>query len=138
MSKTFRLDIVTPQGKVISEPVESLRAPGVEGSFGVLAGHTPFLTPLQIGTVELTQEGKTRRLAVSGGFIEVMPDHTAILAQTAEFAENIDVERAIAARHRAEERLKAHQETLDETRARAALERALNRIRIAGKESVRV
>jgi F-type H+-transporting ATPase subunit epsilon len=138
MSKTFQLDIVTPQGKVFSEAVESLRAPGVEGSFGVLPGHTPFMTTLQVGVVELTQDGRTRRLAISGGFIEVMPDHTAILAQTAEFAESIDVERAQDARRRAEERLKVHQADLDEARARSALERALNRLRIAGKEPVRV
>lgn len=138
MANSFQLDIVTPQGKVFSEPVESLRAPGVKGSFGVLPGHTPFITTLQVGLVELTQNGRVRRLAVSGGFIEVMPDHTAIMAQTAEFAENIDVERALAAKRRAEERLKSRQAGVDEARARAALERSMNRIRISGKEPVRV
>ena len=69
MSKTFHLEVVTPQGKVFAGPVEHLRAPGIEGSFGVLPGHTPFMTPLQIGLVELTEEGRVRRMAISGGFI---------------------------------------------------------------------
>ena len=132
MAITFQLDIVTLDGKVFSEPVQHLRAPGQEGSFGVLNGHTPFLTSLQIGVVEVTQENQTRTLAVSGGYIEVMPFCTTILAETAEFAEDIDVLRANAAKQRAEERLKARDDNLDEARARAALARSLNRLRIAG------
>ncbi len=133
MSKSFLLDIVTPQWAVFSAPVEHLRAPGVAGSFGVLSGHTPFMTSLAIGEVDVTQEGKVRALAISGGFIEVQPDHTVILAQTAEFAEGIDVERARAAKQRAEERLRDKQAGLDEARARAALARATNRLHVAAQ-----
>lgn len=132
MAISFQLDIVTLDGKVFSEAVQHLRAPGREGSFGVLAGHTPFLTSLQIGVVEIAQEGQTRKLAVSGGYIEVMPFCTTLLAQTAEFAEDIDVLRANAAKQRAEERLKNRDANIDEARARAALARSLNRLRIAG------
>jgi F-type H+-transporting ATPase subunit epsilon len=133
MPNTFQLDIVTPQGAVFSGPIEHLRAPGVAGSFGVLPSHTPFMTSLDVGEVDVRQDGKDRALAISGGFIEVLPDHTVILAQTAEFAEDIDVDRATSARQRAEERLSAHQANLDENRAKAALARAANRLRIASR-----
>jgi F-type H+-transporting ATPase subunit epsilon len=133
MAKTFRLDIVTPQGSAFTADVEHLRAPGTEGSFGVLPGHTPFTTSLAIGEVDVTVDGRVRPMAISGGFIEVLPDHTVILAQTAEFADQIDVARAQAARQRAEERLRARAADLDETRCRAALARAMNRLNVAGK-----
>lgn len=133
MPKTFHLDVVTPQGAVFSDQVEHLRAPGIAGSFGVLPEHTPFMTSLDIGEVAVTHQGRVRPMAISGGFIEVQPDHTVLLAQTAEFAENIDLDRAHSARQRAEERLRAHQANLDLDRARAALARAINRIRIAAR-----
>ena len=131
MDKTFKLDIVTPDGAVFSEPVEYLRAPGKEGSFGVLVGHTPFMTSLDIGEVDITQNGKVRAIATSGGYIEVTPDSAVILAQTAEFAEDIDVERAEAAKSRAEERLHDKHADTDSDRARIALLRAINRVKIA-------
>jgi F-type H+-transporting ATPase subunit epsilon len=131
MADTYQLDIVTPDGLVFSEPIEHLRAPGSEGSFGVLVGHTPFMTPLAVGQVDVTQGGKVRLLATSGGFIEVNPDRTVILAETAEFAKDIDVERAEAARQRAEERIKAGPPDTDLDRAESALIRAVNRIKIA-------
>lgn len=133
MEKPFQLDIVTPEGLVFSEPVEYLRAPGVEGSFGVLVGHTPFLTPLTIGETAITQNGKERYLAISGGFVEVKPDRTVILAQTAEFAEKIDMERANEAKRRAEERLHDKRTDTDVERAQASLMRAVNRIKIASR-----
>jgi len=133
MPNTFLLDVVTPQGAVFSGQIEHLRVPGIKGSFGVLPGHTPFMTALDIGEVDIRQNGQDRPMAISGGFIEVQPDHTVILAQTAEFAEAIDVDRATSARQRAEERLRAHQANLDESRAKSALARAANRLRIAGK-----
>ncbi|TKJ36924.1 F0F1 ATP synthase subunit epsilon [candidate division LCP-89 bacterium B3_LCP] len=131
MADTFQLDIVTPDGLVFSEPIEHLRAPGVEGSFGVLVGHTPFMTPLDVGEVDVTQSGKVRILATSGGFVEVNPDRTVILVQTAEFAEDIDIERAEEARKRAAERVQSKQPDTDLDRAEGALMRSINRIRVA-------
>ncbi|MCX6640818.1 MAG: F0F1 ATP synthase subunit epsilon [bacterium] len=133
MSQTFQLDIVTPQGAVFSEPVEHLRAPGVNGSFGVLPGHTPFMTSLVVGEVDITQNGKVRVLATSGGFIEVTGEKTVILAQTAEFAEDIDLERATAAKTRAEERIHDKKPGTDFDRSKAALMRSVNRIHVAAK-----
>ncbi len=130
MANTFQLDIVTPEGLVFSKPVEHLRAPGVEGSFGVLVGHTPFITSLAVGKVAVTEKDKTRELATSGGFIEVNPDRTVILAETAEFAEDIDLERAEAAKDRARKRLIGEHTDSDLNRAHVALERAVNRISI--------
>jgi F-type H+-transporting ATPase subunit epsilon len=133
MSQTFQLDIVTPQGAVFSEQIEHLRAPGIEGSFGVLPHHTPFMTSLVVGEIDITQNGKVRALATSGGFIEVNTDRTVILAQTAEFSEDIDLERAKAAKSRAEERIHDKISGTDYDRAKAALMRSVNRIHIAAK-----
>ena len=89
------------------------------------------MTSLAVGEVNVTQNGKVRALATSGGFIEVNPDKTVILAQTAEFAENIDLERAEAAKKRAEERLADKHPDIDLDRVHAALMRAINRLRVA-------
>ena len=129
----FQLDIVTPQRTVYSGAVESLRAPGSEGGFGVLARHLPMLGALQVGPVYFVEEGGTARLmAISGGFAEVQRDHVTLLAETAEFSDGIDVERARAARDRAQEHLGNKSDEIDAARAAAALTRALNRLRVAG------
>ncbi len=129
---SFRLEIVTPQKQVYAGQVERLQAPGSEGSFGVLAGHVPFLTSLKTGQLTFAEEGGLlRKMALSGGFAEVGGDHVAVLAETAELAEEIDVARARAARDRALERL-AQREGIDLARARAALARALNRLSASG------
>lgn len=130
--KTFRLEIVTPGGTVFSDDVEALRAPGVDGYFGVLPGHTPLMTALKIGEIRVRRKGETIRFSTSGGFIEVLPRRSIVLAETAERADQIDVARALAAKERAEKRLRERGPDVDEERARAALQRALNRLRVAG------
>ena len=127
----FALEVVTPERVAYSGQVFSLQAPGSEGSFGVLAGHIPLLTSLQIGRLRFVEEGGGEILmAVSGGFVEVGREQIAVLAETAERIEEIDVERAEAARRRAEERLtRAQVERVDVARAQVALARAINRIR---------
>ena len=128
----FQLDIVTPQRTVYSGAVESLRAPGSEGGFGVLVGHLPMLASLQVGPVYFVEEGgASRQMAISGGFAEVQRDRVTLLAETAEFAEEIDVERARAAQDRARSRLDQTDE-VDTARALASLTRALNRLKVAG------
>ncbi len=127
----FALEVVTPERVAYSGQVTSLQAPGSEGSFGVLAGHIPLLTALQVGKLRFVEEGGSEvRMSVSGGFVEVGREQVAVLAETAERIEEIDVERAEAARRRAEERLaRAQEERVDVARAQAALARAINRIR---------
>lgn len=129
----FALEVVTPERVAYSGQAASLQAPGSEGSFGVLAGHIPLLTSLQIGRLRFVEEdGNEVQMAISGGFVEVGREQVAVLAETAERIEEIDVERAESARQRAEERLaqaRAGQEEIDVARAQAALSRALNRLR---------
>ncbi|MDE2735008.1 MAG: F0F1 ATP synthase subunit epsilon [Gemmatimonadota bacterium] len=128
----FALEVVTPERVAYSGQVASLQAPGSEGGFGVLAGHIPLLTSLQIGRLRFVEEdGSEVQMAISGGFVEVGREQVAVLAETAERVEEIDVARAEAARQRAEERLaRAREERVDVARAEAALARAINRIRI--------
>ena len=130
----FALEIVTPEKTVYSGQVNSLQAPGSEGCFGIMAGHMPLLTSLQIGALSFAEEsGGEARMAVSGGFAEVGRERVTILAETAERAEEIDVERAQSSRQRAEERLGDRQKTgVDVVRAQVALSRALNRLRVGG------
>ena len=127
----FALEVVTPERVAYSGQISSLQAPGSEGSFGVLAGHIPLLTSLQIGRLRFVEEdGNEVKMAISGGFVEVGREQVAVLAETAERVEEIDVERAEAARQRAEERLaQAREDRVDVARAQAALARAVNRLR---------
>ncbi len=129
----MRLDIVTPHGLVLSEDVDEVTAAGTEGEFGVLPGHVPFITTLKVGMLILRKDNKTEYVFVNSGYAEVSPDKVVILADSAERAEDIDVERALSAKKRAEERL-AQVEKYDFARAMAALERASIRIQIAERK----
>jgi F-type H+-transporting ATPase subunit epsilon len=128
---TFKLEIVTPQRLLYRGEVESLRAPGVQGGFGVLARHIPFLTALTAGEIIIREAGGVKHVSTSGGFVEVLKSGVTVLAETAEFAVEIDAERAEQARGRAKERLQQRSEEIDRARAEAALARALNRLRVA-------
>ena len=118
--KIFEVEIVTPEGVVLSQDAVSIVAPAVEGSLGVLADHAPLMAELTIGEIWIRDaEGEVTRLATSGGFMEVRKNTVRILADTAE---------------RAEERLRSRTTGIDHTRAEAALERALVRLRVARGE----
>ncbi len=135
MEGKILLDIVTPERSVVSEETGEITAPGEEGEFGVLPGHTPFMTTLKVGEIKYEKGGDWKYIAVNWGFAEVMANKVSILVETAEMAGEIDLERAQAAKARAEERLgKADSEEVDYTRAQAALSRALARIQ-AGSRS---
>ena len=131
MADTFTLEITSPFGLVYTGDVNHVRAPGVEGSFGVLPGHTPFMSPLQIGEIIAEMGGKTTVFATSGGLAEVHGDKVVILAETAEEKNMIDVTRAEEAATRARKRIDEKAPEIDVERAHLALARALNRIRIA-------
>ncbi|MBC2705909.1 F0F1 ATP synthase subunit epsilon [Desulfobacula sp.] len=133
MAEKLFLEIVTPQKAIVSEEVEIVVAPGSEGEFGALKGHTTFLTSLKIGTLRYRDaSGKERYLFVNGGFAEVLPDKVTILAESAEYRQDIDVERATKAKERAQKRLAAKAADTDLVRAEVALKRALHRLRIKG------
>jgi F-type H+-transporting ATPase subunit epsilon len=134
MAGTIRLEVVTPEKIVVSEEAQIVMAPGVLGEFGVLIGHTPFLTALKNGVVRFNDsKGDEHSIFVSGGFAEVLPGQVTILAESAERRRDIDVERARAALERAQKRLAEMRtkEEIDFTRAQAALQRAILRLRIA-------
>ncbi|MBI2842639.1 MAG: F0F1 ATP synthase subunit epsilon [Armatimonadetes bacterium] len=132
--KTFTLEIVTPDRVVMSDDqAVSLVAPGVSGYLGVLANHAPLMTELGIGEITVRRaSGEEIHLAETQGFMEVSGNKVTILAESAEKAEEIDVERARAALKRAEDRLaRTHEDEVDFARAETAMKRALNRLRVA-------
>jgi F-type H+-transporting ATPase subunit epsilon len=133
MAENIRLEVVTPESSVVNDEAQIVMAPGELGEFGVLVGHTPFMTSLKVGTLRYEDaSGKERFVFVSGGFAEALPDRVTILADSAERRANIDVDRAKAALERAESRLtKEAGDDVDFMRARAALHRAISRIRLA-------
>ncbi len=131
MAEYIKLEVVTPEKNVIEENAQIVMAPGSEGEFGVLSGHTPFLSTLKTGMLRYTDEsGNEKAVFISGGFAETLPDKVTILAESAERRSGIDVDRAGIALKRAEDRL-ANRENIDVDRAKAALLRAFERIRIA-------
>ncbi|MBS4190095.1 F0F1 ATP synthase subunit epsilon [Bacillus sp. FJAT-49705] len=132
--KTIKVSVVTPDGPVYESDVEMVSTKAQSGELGILHGHIPMVAPLQIGAVRLKNGGKTDLVAVSGGLLEVRPDKVTILAQSAEKADDIDVERAIRAKERAEQRLgEQKRDNIDFKRAELALQRALNRIEVSEK-----
>ena len=135
MADRLTLEIATPMRLVVAETVDEVVAPGIEGYFGVLPGHAPFLTTLGIGEVTYRVGQDEHYLALAGGFAEVRNDKVIVLADTAERPEEIDRARSERARERAERRLSAatSEETVDYTRAAAALARALARLQTAGR-----
>lgn len=136
MENKIKLEIVTPHGLVLSEDVDEITATGTEGEFGVLPSHVPFITTLKIGMLIFKKGSETGYVFVNSGYAEVSPDKVVILADSAERAEDIDVERAIAARKRAEERL-TQADKYDFGRATAALERATIRMQISERKVAR-
>ncbi|MGI8923466.1 MAG: F0F1 ATP synthase subunit epsilon [Fimbriimonadales bacterium] len=131
MANTFQLSVVAPDKTIVDEVTESVTAPGVQGYFGVLAGHEPFVTQLKSGVVAyLDGAGQEQKVAVSGGFVEASGDHVIILADSAERGVDIDRARAESAASRAKDRL-ANRDGIDTPRAKSALERAENRLRLA-------
>ena len=128
----IRLDVVTAERMVYSDSVDMVVAPGFEGQLGILPHHTPLMTSLLPGELRIKKGGEEVSLVISGGFLEVRPDKVVVLADTAERADEIDVERAEAARRRAQERLSQERELgIDGARAEASLRRSLARLRVA-------
>jgi len=134
MAQQIALEVVTPSGAVVSEDVDIVNAPGYGGDFGVLANHAPFLSTIKTGILSY-ETGKNRQyLMVSGGFCEVSNNKITFLVESADFGNQIDVERAMKAKERAEKRLAqaaSHDESVNIARAEASLQRAIMRLRAA-------
>jgi F-type H+-transporting ATPase subunit epsilon len=128
----FALEVITPEHTVLSTQAVSVSAPGIEGGFQVLFEHAPLLSALEPGRVLVRSiDGVEHVYATSGGFLEVRDNTVLLLLETAERPQDIDVQRAEAARDRARKRLTDHPPDVDAVRAEAALHRALNRLRTA-------
>ena len=131
LERRFHLEIRTPQQLIYEGDVGSIRAPGELGSFEILPGHIPFLTVLETGEVCIQETDTPQSLAISGGVFEVLRTGVTVLSDTAEWAHEIDVERAETARQRAQEHLASGDSGINRERAEAALARAKNRIKVS-------
>jgi len=130
---TIDLTIVTPERAIVHEQVDELEIPGAEGYLGVLPGHAPLFSELKVGELGYRKGDRWFFLSVAWGFVEVLPNQVRILAETAERAQEIDLERAERAKRRAEERIAKGGEDVDYDRALVALERALIRLQVSRK-----
>ncbi|HYD41421.1 MAG TPA: F0F1 ATP synthase subunit epsilon [Anaeromyxobacter sp.] len=129
------LEIVTPERRLLSAAVDEVRAPGVAGGFGVRPGHAPFMTALEPGRLTYVERGREHHYAIGGGFLQVAEDRVMVLADTAEAASDIDVERAQRAFAEAQDRLLRMTEQDEHYRHEAArVRRATARLRVAGRE----
>ena len=133
----FALELVTPDRAIVRETVDEIQIPGSEGYLGVLPGHTPLLTTLQVGESWFRQGNEKYYVSVAFGFFEILPDRVTILAQVAERAEDIDVARAKEAERRSRERLDKAPVDIDFERARIALMKAVVRQQVAAKIGTR-
>jgi F-type H+-transporting ATPase subunit epsilon len=128
----LQLEIVTPEREAFSDTVDAVYCPGVEGEFGVLPHHAPMLSMLGIGELRIQKGAEEDFYAIAGGFVQVLPDKVVVMAELADLASEIDLESAEAARNEAERAIAAgFDEPADLAQARASMERALLRIRVA-------
>jgi F-type H+-transporting ATPase subunit epsilon len=128
----LQLEIVTPERLAYSDQVDAVVLPGSEGELGVLPHHTPLVSMLGIGELRIRKGGSEESFAIVGGFLQVRPDKVVVMAETADMASEIDLERAQEARREAERALETgFHEGADLSAARAALQQALLRIRVA-------
>jgi F-type H+-transporting ATPase subunit epsilon len=126
------LEIVTPERLAFSAEVDSVQVPGIEGELGILPHHAPLLSALGVGELRIRRGALEESFAIFGGFVQVRPDKVVVMAETADIASEIDLERAEEARREAERALETgYHEGADLVAARAALQQALLRIRVA-------
>ncbi|MFQ5724361.1 MAG: F0F1 ATP synthase subunit epsilon [Terriglobia bacterium] len=136
LPESLELQVVTPERLLVREPVDEVQVPARDGYLGILPGHAPLLSELQLGELSYRQGTAWTYLSVFWGFVEVLPDRVVVLAEIAERADEIDIERARRARQRAEERLQGGDPDLDWDRAQVALNRSLVRLQIGAKVGV--
>jgi F-type H+-transporting ATPase subunit epsilon len=138
MADQIQLEVVTPERRVLAESVDTVTVPGLGGELGILPGHTPLISQLQTGVLSYTQGTTTRRLLVSGGFVEVNNDRVSVLADLAEFPEEVDAARARTEREEAERLLGGFSGTPEEMAdVRARLDRATTRLQLAAGDTGR-
>jgi len=132
MAETFELEIATPNQLLVREQVSEAQIPAANGYLGILPEHSPLLGLMGTGELTYMVDGRNHALSVSGGFVEVLPDRVRVLTDSAERAEDIDVERAKEALHRAEDRVKdPREQNVDMARALNAMQKAQSRLKAA-------
>ncbi len=132
MPEKIQLEVVTPERRLLAEPVDMVTVPGLGGELGILPGHTPLISELQTGVLSYIQDGKTFQLHVSGGFVEVRDDHVSVLAEVAERPEEIDAARARLSRERLEKELNGWNGTEEDFElAKARLDRSMVRLQLS-------
>jgi F-type H+-transporting ATPase subunit epsilon len=136
LETVLHLTIVTPERSLVDERVDEIQLPGAEGYLGILPGHAPLFTELKVGELGFRKGSNWAWLSVAWGFAEVLPGQVRVLAETAERANEIDVERAARAKERAEKRLSQSGQDVDYNRALVALERAVIRIQVSRKAHI--
>ena len=131
--KTFKLQIISPTRVFFNEAVDMVEMKTTEGEIGVLAGHIPLTTILEPGVLRIKMDGKVREAALHDGFVQIQKDKVTVLAESCEWPDEIDANRARKAKERAERRLTSGSKEVDMVRAELALKKALIRIDLAGK-----
>lgn len=132
MADKIQLEVVTPERRVLADPVDMVTVPGLGGELGILPGHTPLISQLQTGVLTYVAEGKSSQLHVSGGFVEVRDDHVSVLAEVAERPEEIDAARARLSRDQLEKQINAWSGSEDELAiAKTEFERSVVRMQLA-------
>ncbi|MDR4507153.1 MAG: ATP synthase F1 subunit epsilon [Candidatus Brocadiaceae bacterium] len=135
MAKTFTIEIVTPEKKVYTGTIEGVVAVGTEGSFGVLHGHAPFISELQAGILEITEENKKKvRFGLDGGFFEIIGNNAVVLTDTCVTKKEVDLEKVRGEKNAAEEALKREGTVSEKERAQAAIKRADVWIKLASEK----
>lgn len=134
MAEHFSVEVVTPTSSKTFDNVRHIRAPGLDGSFGILARHIPAIIALKPGEVKIDINDSQLLLAISDGYCEIQRDRILLLVGTAEFPEDIDVDRALSALDRARKMLSERPESLNFSQTMAAISRAKNRIKMAKKK----
>ena len=135
MAGKLKLEVAVPERQMLSEDVDAVQVPAADGSLGVLPDHAPLMTQLGAGVLSYQAAGQTRYMALTGGVMEVLPDHMRVLADTAEWADEVDVNRAEEARRRANDMLQSHQMEIDIERANRAIRRAEARLEATKRQA---
>jgi len=134
MADKIQLEVVTPERRVLAEPVDMVTVPGLGGELGILPGHTPLISQLQTGVLTYVAEGKSSQLHVSGGFVEVRDDHVSVLAEIAERPDEIDVARAKQSRDQLEKQINAWSGSEEDLAlAKTELDRSVVRMQLASR-----
>jgi F-type H+-transporting ATPase subunit epsilon len=134
MADKIQLEVVTPERRVLAEPVDMVTVPGLGGELGILPGHTPLISQLQTGVLTYVSEGKSSLLHVSGGFVEVRDDHVSVLAEVAERPDEIDAARAKQSRDQLEKQINAWNGSEDDLAiAKTEFERSVVRMQLASR-----